>query len=152
MKYLINTKFLEEVQDRSKKALWVAWEFLAWKLKEAVPKVTHELANSIHTEYESDNVVRVGSSLWSAYVQENWRMPWRYPNMDAITWWVIRRFWYSWNVTQWYDSAPTETKQAAFLVARKIATRWIEAKHLFSNVRERNKNQTYQVYLNALKR
>ena len=152
MKFVINPKFFPELKNRSGKALEKAGFFIENQLKKAVPKDTRDLEKSIKTDLIKNNIVRVGSLSWSAYVQEYGREPWKMPPLDSLVGWVIRKSGLLWSKTQGYNNLPTTTKSAVFLIARKIRDKWITAKHTFSETREANKDKAKKIYLDAMKR
>lgn len=152
MKFIINPNFVPAVKSRSQHALLKAGSYIATMLKKAVPKDTGDLQKSIFHELINSKTVRVGSLSWSAYVAEEGRKPWKIPPLDALVGWTIRKFWLGWSKTQPWKEQPRETKSAVWLVARKIRDKGIEAKHIFSNTWEENKDKAIQIYFDTLKR
>lgn len=152
MKFVINKDWISKKKVESNKSLLVAWIFIENKLKEKVRYDTWDLKRSITTRQIQPNLVRVWSNKVQAYIEEVWRKPWRFPNMNALVWWAWRHGMISWKKTQWYDSLTSKDKSVVFLLARAISIRWIKAKRTFSKVWEENKTQAVRIYLDNMKK
>lgn len=152
MKFVLNPKFIPAVQTRSQKALMKAGLYVETMLKKAVPKDTGELQKSIFHDLIKSNTVRVGSLSWSAYVAEKGRKPWKMPPLDALVGRIIRKKGLPGMVTRPWAEQPKETQSAVFGLARKLATKKLEAKHIFSKTWETNKDKATQIYFETLKR
>lgn len=152
MKFVINPKFIPAVKNRSQQALKKAWLYMETMFKKAVPKDTGDLQKSIFHELVSEKMVRVWSISWSAYVVEEGRDPGKMPPLDALVGWVIRKKGLPGMVTRPWAEQPKETQSAVFGLARKLATKKMEAKHIFSETREANKDKAKKIYFDTLKR
>lgn len=151
MKFIINKEWIRHVEDQNNKSLMKAGVFIENKLMQAMPSDTGSLKRSITINKINKNTIQVGSNTIQAYIMEKWREPWKMPNLDSLTGWTIRKFWLLGNKTQWYDKLPSKTKSVVFLVARKIATKWITARHLFTKTRNIFWQKAEQIYLYNMK-
>ena len=153
MKYYVDNASLKnivkKIEKDSNKALLYCWEYLQGKLQEQIMVDSYDkwdLARSINYQLIKDWVVEVWSNLFYAVVREYWRRPWTYPNFDAISHWSARKGIISWWETTPYDSLSNEDKWIVFIIARAIAVRWIEWKHTFENVYEREKANVIKIF------
>lgn len=158
MKYSVDSQTLNNVLKNVKrdnnKALWYCWEYLAWKLKEAVKEDSYDtwnFANSITWQKVRDWVVEVWSSLDYAIIREYWRRPWKFPPLDVIAQWTARKGMITWWVNTWYDNLHYKDRWIVFIVARAIAKRWIEWKLTFNRVFNAEKNNVYKFYVDYMK-
>lgn len=152
MRFVINKNRIRSKTIQSNKSLIMAWMFLESRLKERVRHDTGDLKRSITTESVSQNHVRVWSNKVQAYIEERWRKPGKFPNLNALVWWAWRHGMISWKKTQWYDSLPSKDKSVVFLIWRSIARKWIEAKWTFTKVWEQYKSTAIAIYFNNFKR
>lgn len=153
MKYYVNPNDIKKVCDKIvgdvDKAVMHLWEYLQTKLQEQIMIDSYDtwaLARSINYQRVRKGVVEVWSNLEYALVRENWRRPWRFPPMDSIASWSARKGIISWWVTTWYDNLESSEKSKVFLIARAIATRWIEWKHTFENVVNRERVNVIKIF------
>ena len=149
MKYYVDVKsMINDIQKWSEKALLYCWEYLASKIQEEVSidsYDTGQLARSI-TYVKDEDWVLVWTNLEYALVREYGRRPWKFPPLDALVWWTARHWMISWWVTERYDNLHYKDKGVVFIVARAIATRWIEWKHTFENVYKREEQNIINLY------
>jgi hypothetical protein len=88
-------------------------------------------------------VGRIGSPLPYAIVMEEGRRPGaRMPPVDAIKLWVVRKL----------KVPPQEADSVAFLVARSIARKGIEGRHMFAEGLEAAEPHIRQLFNNAIER
>lgn len=109
---------------------------------------TGELAKSVFVKKNMLWVV-VGSDRPQAYVAEYGRKPWKFPNMNGLVGWSIRKLGLKGKKTWSYDSQPAETKGVIYLVARKIAKKGIRERKIFSRAYNPLKLQT--IFINTLR-
>ena len=157
MKYYIDEnqlrKVVNEINKDCNKALLVCWEYLQGKLQEEIMIDSYDtwnLARSINYQLVKDWLVEVWSNLEYAIIREYWRKPWKFPPMNAIASWSARKGIISWWVTTWYNNLHYKDKWIVFIIARAIATRWIEWKHTFEKVYEREKNNIVKIFTNYM--
>jgi hypothetical protein len=158
MKYYVDEMSLKrvvnDINDKCNKALLYCWEYLQGKLQEEIMIDSYDtwnLARSINYQLVKDWLVEVWSNLKYALVREYWRRPWKFPPMDAISSWSARKWIISWWVTTWYNNLHYTDKGIVFIIARAIATRWIEWKHTFEKVYNREKNNIKDLFLRKMK-
>lgn len=153
MKYSVDEKVLKNMIKKiswdCNKALMYCWEYLQSKLQEEIMIDSYDtwnLARSINYQLVKDWVVEVWSNLFYAVVRENWRKPWRFPPMDVIASWSARKKIIDWGVNTWYDNLHYKDKGIVFIIARAIATRWIEWKHTFEKVVNRERLNVIKIF------
>lgn len=159
MKYTIDqqslNKAIQNLQNRSDKALQYCWEYLTAKLQEQIKQDSYDLwtlARSIDYKLVRSGLVSVWSALAYAPVMEYWRKPWKFPPLDDLVWWTARKWMISWWATQKYDSLYYKDKWVVFLIARSIARKWIKWKHTFQNVLNRERGQIQKIYIEYMQR
>lgn len=159
MKYTVDKavldKFTKNVVKDSNKALLYCWEYLAWKLKEAIQVDSYDtwaLHDSITWQKVRDWVVEVWSNLDYAVIREYWRRPWKFPPLDVIAEWTARKGMITWWVNTWYDNLHYIDRWIVFIVARAIAKRWIEWKLTFNRVFNEEKKNVLDIYTDYMKR
>lgn len=152
MQFVINKNRINNKKIQSKKSLLMAWMFIESRLKERVRYDTWDLKRSITTESVSQNHIRVWSNKVQAYIEERWRKPWRFPNLNALVWRAWRRGIISGNKTQWYDALSSKEKWIVFVIGRSIARKGIEAKWTFTKVWNQYRSTAIWIYLNNLKK
>lgn len=146
---------LKNLDINSKKALLYCWEYLAWKIQEQIEYDSYDtwmFARSITYRAIDDETVEVWSALEYAAVIEYWRMPWKFPPLDALVWWTARKGMITWGATSRYDDLYYKDKWVVFLIARAIATRWIKWKHIFENVTKREEQNVINLYTEYMNR
>ena len=157
MKYYVDEnqlkKVVNEINKDCNKALLYCWEYLQGKLQEQIMIDSYDtwnLARSINYQLVRDWLVEVWTNLEYWIVREYWRKPWKFPPMDAIASWSARKGIISWWVTTWYNNLHYKDKGIVFIIARAIAVRWIEWKHTFQKVYEREKENIKKIYLDYM--
>lgn len=136
MKYRVDNinNVINDVINKSEKALLQCWIYLEWKLKNEIQNDSYDtgqLVRSISTQKISKDKIIVWSNLEYALVREYGRKPWRFPPLQALVWWTARKGMISWWATQRYEDLHYTDKGIIYVIARAIATRWIEWKHTF---------------------
>ena len=140
---------INQIQSKSKKALWKCGQYLEWKLKEEVEKDSYDLwklAWSINRQYEGNDTVIVGTNLQYAVVRECGRQPWKYPPFNSLVGWSKRKGLITWGATASYNQLESKDKSTVYLIARKIKTKGIEGKHTFEKVWNREKETVFNLY------
>lgn len=159
MKYYVDKtdldRFTKKVVRDSNRALWYCWEYLEWKLKEAIETDSYDtwnLYDSITWQKVRDWVVEVWSNLDYAVIREYGRRPWKFPPLDVIASWSARKGMISWWVNDWYDNLHYTDQWIVFIIARAIAKRWIEWKLTFNRVFNEEKKNVFDIYTDYLKK
>ena len=158
MKYSVDVKSLDKVisqiEKESDNALMKCWLYLEWKLKEQMSVDSYDtwkLAESINTQRVAENKVIVWTNLEYALVREFGRRPWKFPPLQALVPRTARKGMISWGVTARYEDLHYEDKWTIFVIARAIATRWIQWKHTFENVIKKEQQNVINLYANLMK-
>lgn len=151
MKYTVDwlDKLLNNVKKSADNALMYCWEYLEWKLKEQIREDSYNvwtLAGSINHRLLKEWVVEVWTNLEYAIIREYWRRPGRFPPMDVIASWAARKWMISWWVTTGYNNLHFKDRWVVFVIARSIALKWIEGKHTFKNVYEKEKKNIVTLF------
>lgn len=133
MKISINAKTVDEILRKQEEALQKTGEYLAWKLKKNVRVDTGNQAASINVAKMWRYRVFVGTNVPQAWTEEYGRKPWRFPNLDQLTWWAGRKWFHKWRKTGWYDALKSADKWTVFVIARSIARKWIPARKTYTN-------------------
>lgn len=142
-------KVMNDLENRSKKSLWYCAEYLTSKIKDQLQYDSYDtwnLANSITWNFVSNDEAEVWTNLEYALVREYWRRPWKFPPLDSLVGWTARKGMITWWATQRYDDLHYTDKGVIFVIARAIATRWIEWKHTFENVYNNEKQNIVDLY------
>lgn len=146
-------KVSKDLINKSDKALLQAGLYLEGKLREGVKEDSYdrgEFARSINTRLTRPGVVAIGSNLIYAVTREYGRKPGTFPNFDAIAWWTRRKG--MTNSGSSYDGMSSEDRSIVYLVARKIKLQGTPAQYTFKKVFEREKQKTYQIYMDNMKK
>ena len=155
MKYTVDYRSLrrsvQNIQDKSDNALLKSWEYLAGKIQEQLKQDSYDLwtlAGSVESQLVKHGLVEVGSALEYAPVMEYGRKPWKFPPLDALVGWTSRKKIISkWNATKSYNDLHYKDKWKVFVIARWIARKWIEGKHTFENVLNRERLNIQKIYI-----
>lgn len=121
-------------------------------LKHKVAKDTGEHVRSIFVKKLRKGVYGIGSETPQAQIEEYGRKPWKYPPFDSLVGRTIRKLGKPGTATWTYKDQPSETKTAIYFVARKIATKGIEAKHTYSNLLQQHAKRLVKLYKIKLKK
>lgn len=153
MKYYVKDidKVIKQVEDKSSNSLLKCGIYLEKKIKEKISKDSYDtwtLSKSINTKQIDKNKVIVWTNLEYAIIREEWRRPWKFPPLNALVWrasrkWMITKN----NATKRYNDLYYEDKGVIFVIARAIATRWIEWKHTFQKVVNAEKKNIINLYV-----
>ena len=157
MKYSVNVedmnKLISQIQNDSDSALKKCWLYLEWKIKEQMKEDSYDtwhLAESINTQKVDDNKVIVWTNLEYALIREYGRRPWKFPPLDVLVWWTARKGMITGNKTAKYRDLPSEDKGVVFVIARAIARNWIQWKHTFERVINRERQNIANLYVKLM--
>jgi hypothetical protein len=129
-----HTAVMKKLNDKSNRALLKAGQYLESKLKSMVAQESYDLwtyAGSINTQLVRTGLVIVGTNVVYAPSIEYGRKPGKFPPLQPLK----ERAW-----------RKLGDENLGFVVARKIAEEWIEAKPIFATVREKEEKNVRNIY------
>lgn len=161
MKYTIDQQALnraiQNIQNKSDKALEYCWEYLVGKIQEQLEKdKVYDLWNlawSIDYKLVRRGLVEVWSALEYAPVMEYGRQPWKFPPLDSLVGWTSRKKIISpWNATKNYDDLHYKDKGKVYVIARGIANNGIKGRHSFETTLNNERKNIQKIYIDYMKK
>lgn len=172
MTFVANAQTFKQLIKARDQSLYEVWLFLASKLKRKV-KVDRGLQRASITVNKRElkqGKITVGSNLIQARIEEYWREPGKFPQLDPLVWWTARKGFHKagqskkYNqlgknkryTSKWKLSAKTkEELRAKFITYRVwvgIAENGIKKTQVYSKTMQQQKERLEKLFIFKIKK